>query len=72
MSVMEISYRLNQKLMLLLSNDEMALGAIQAIEAAGRRYLVAGFDATDDAAKLLKKVKWDDNSSNAEVTVLWE
>jgi len=30
-------------------NDEMALGAIKAIEAAGRDILVVGFDATDDA-----------------------
>ena len=30
-------------------NDEMALGALQAIEASGRDILVVGFDATDDA-----------------------
>ena len=30
-------------------NDEMALGALEAIEAAGRDILVVGFDATDDA-----------------------
>ena len=30
-------------------NDEMALGALQAIEASGRSILVVGFDATDDA-----------------------
>jgi ribose transport system substrate-binding protein len=30
-------------------NDEMALGALQAIEAAGRDIIVVGFDATDDA-----------------------
>ncbi len=30
-------------------NDEMALGALEAIEASGRSILVVGFDATDDA-----------------------
>lgn len=30
-------------------NDEMALGALQAITASGRDILVVGFDATDDA-----------------------
>ncbi len=30
-------------------NDEMALGALQAIQASGRKILVVGFDATDDA-----------------------
>ncbi|MNN77613.1 D-ribose-binding periplasmic protein precursor [compost metagenome] len=31
-------------------NDEMALGALQAIEAAGKKdIVVVGFDATDDA-----------------------
>jgi ribose transport system substrate-binding protein len=30
-------------------NDEMALGALKAIESAGKRIIVVGFDATDDA-----------------------
>lgn len=30
-------------------NDEMALGALQAIQASGRSIIVVGFDATDDA-----------------------
>ncbi|UTR15678.1 ribose ABC transporter substrate-binding protein RbsB [Salipaludibacillus sp. LMS25] len=30
-------------------NDEMALGALEAIEASGREVVVIGFDATDDA-----------------------
>lgn len=30
-------------------NDEMALGALQAVQASGRSILVVGFDATDDA-----------------------
>lgn len=32
-------------------NDEMALGAIKAIEAAGRDIVVVGFDGTDDAVE---------------------
>lgn len=32
-------------------NDEMALGALKAIEASGRDIMVVGFDATDDAVK---------------------
>ena len=35
-------------------NDEMALGALQAIEASGRSILVVGFDATDDAVAAVK------------------
>ena len=41
-----------------VKNDEMALGAIQAIEAAGREgILVVGFDATDDAVKAVEEGK---------------
>lgn len=32
-------------------NDEMALGALEAIKSSGRDILVVGFDATDDAVK---------------------
>ena len=35
-------------------NDEMALGAIKAIEAAKRDIIVVGFDGTDDAVKAVK------------------
>jgi len=35
-------------------NDEMALGALQAIEASGRDIVVVGFDATDDAVAAVK------------------
>jgi ribose transport system substrate-binding protein len=39
-------------------NDEMALGALQAIEAAGlKNVIVVGFDATDDAVKAVKDGK---------------
>ncbi len=35
-------------------NDEMALGAIKAIQGTGRNIMVVGFDATDDAVKSVK------------------
>jgi len=43
----------------LAANDEMALGAIQAIEAAGRQkeILVSGFDANNDALKAIAQGK---------------
>lgn len=36
-------------------NDEMAMGAVQAIRSTKRDILVVGFDATDDAVKAVKK-----------------
>ncbi len=38
-------------------NDEMALGAVQAIESAGKKIKVVGFDATDDALDAIKAGK---------------
>ncbi|MCZ8534034.1 substrate-binding domain-containing protein [Psychrobacillus psychrodurans] len=38
-------------------NDEMALGALEAIEAAGKDILVVGFDATGDAVKSVEDGK---------------
>ncbi len=38
-------------------NDEMALGALKAIEASGREIMVVGFDATDDAVKAVQEGK---------------
>ncbi|TFZ41099.1 ribose ABC transporter substrate-binding protein RbsB [Soehngenia longivitae] len=35
-------------------NDEMALGALEAIKASGRDIIVVGFDATDDAVKAVE------------------
>ncbi|MBN2899950.1 MAG: ribose ABC transporter substrate-binding protein RbsB [Clostridia bacterium] len=35
-------------------NDEMALGALKAIEVSNREILVVGFDATDDAVKAVQ------------------
>ncbi|EGQ26817.1 ribose ABC superfamily ATP binding cassette transporter, binding protein [Sporosarcina newyorkensis 2681] len=38
-------------------NDEMALGALEAIQSAGKDIVVIGFDATDDAVKSVKDGK---------------
>ncbi len=38
-------------------NDEMALGALAAIEASGRDIMVVGFDATDDAVAAVNEGK---------------
>lgn len=40
-------------------NDEMALGALQAIEASGRDIQVVGFDATDDAREAVSGCRLD-------------
>ena len=36
------------------ANDEMALGALEAISGAGKDIMVVGFDATDDAIEAIK------------------
>ena len=36
------------------ANDEMALGAVEAMSGAGKTVLVVGFDATDDAIAAVK------------------
>ncbi len=38
-------------------NDEMALGALRAVQAAKKNIMVVGFDATDDAVKAVKDGK---------------
>lgn len=38
-------------------NDEMALGALKAIETSGKEIMVVGFDATDDAVKAVEEGK---------------
>uniref|UniRef100_UPI00062CB01F Monosaccharide-transporting ATPase n=1 Tax=Actinobacillus succinogenes (strain ATCC 55618 / DSM 22257 / CCUG 43843 / 130Z) TaxID=339671 RepID=UPI00062CB01F len=38
-------------------NDEMALGALRAISAAGKKVLVVGFDGTEDGVKAVKSGK---------------
>ena len=40
-------------------NDEMALGALEAVEASGKDIKVVGFDATDDAIESVKDGKLD-------------
>ena len=37
------------------ANDEMALGAVEAIAGASKNILVMGFDATDDAIASIKE-----------------
>ena len=39
------------------SNDEMALGAVEAVAASGKDIKIVGFDATDDAQKAVKDGK---------------
>jgi len=39
------------------ANDEMALGAVEAIDGAKKKIMVVGFDATDDAIEAIKKGK---------------
>lgn len=49
-SAMEQILKLNLKIDAVFAhNDEMALGAINAIKASGKKIMVVGFDATDDA-----------------------
>ncbi len=38
-------------------NDEMALGAVEAVAASGKDIKIVGFDATDDAQKAVKDGK---------------
>ncbi|MGI6187194.1 MAG: substrate-binding domain-containing protein, partial [Brevibacillus sp.] len=58
LSVMENILQGNKDIQAVFAhNDEMALGALQAIEAAGKQILVVGFDATDDAVKAVNEGK---------------
>ncbi len=60
MKVMEnLLVRLPKIDAVIAQNDEMALGAVQAIEAAGRQkeIMVSGFDANDDAVKAVNAGK---------------
>ncbi|SHO57362.1 ribose ABC transporter substrate-binding protein RbsB [Vibrio quintilis] len=36
-------------------NDEMALGAIRAVQASGKKVMIVGFDGTDDGIKAVKR-----------------
>jgi ribose transport system substrate-binding protein len=58
LSVMENILQSNKDIQAVFAhNDEMALGALQAIEAAGKNIVVVGFDATDDAVKAVNEGK---------------
>ncbi len=56
MSVMENMLQANGDIQAVFAaNDEMALGAMEAISGAGKNILVVGFDATDDAIASIKE-----------------
>jgi len=55
MSVMENMLQANPNIQAVFAaNDEMALGAMEAISGAGKDVMVVGFDATDDAIESIK------------------
>ena len=55
MSVMENMLQANPDIQgVFAANDEMALGAMEAISGAGKSIMVVGFDATDDAIASIK------------------
>ena len=55
MSVMENMLQGNGDIQAVFAaNDEMALGALEAISGAGKNILVVGFDATDDAVEAVR------------------
>ena len=56
MSVMENMLQANSDIQAVFAaNDEMALGAVEAVAGAGKDVLVVGFDATDDAIAAIKE-----------------
>ena len=58
MSVMENMLQADGSIQAVFAaNDEMALGAVEAIAGAGKDILVVGFDATDDAIAAIKEGK---------------
>ncbi len=58
MSVMENMLQANGDIQAVFAaNDEMALGAMEAIAGAGKDVVVVGFDATDDAIESIKEGK---------------
>jgi len=58
LSVMENILQGNKDIQAVFAhNDEMALGALQAIQASGKNIMVVGFDATDDAVKAVNDGK---------------
>jgi len=60
MSVMENMLQANGDIKAVFAaNDEMALGAVEAIAGAGKDILVTGFDATEDAIEAIKEGRMD-------------
>ncbi len=60
MSVMENMLQANGNIQgIFAANDEMALGAVEAIAGAGKDIVVVGFDATDDAIEAIKAGRMD-------------
>ena len=60
MSVMENMLQANGDIQAVFAaNDEMALGAVEAISASGKDIMVVGFDATDDAIEAIKAGRMD-------------
>ena len=60
MSVMENMLQANGDIQgVFAANDEMALGAVEAIAGAGKDIVVVGFDATDDAIAAIKAGRMD-------------
>ncbi|MDO5540308.1 MAG: substrate-binding domain-containing protein [Eubacteriales bacterium] len=56
MTVMENMLQANSDIQAVFAaNDEMALGAVEAVAGAGKDILVVGFDATDDAVAAIKE-----------------
>ncbi len=56
MTVMENMLQANGDIQAVFAaNDEMALGAVEAISGAGKDIMVVGFDATDDAIAAIKE-----------------
>ena len=55
MTVMENMLQANGNIQgVFAANDEMALGALEAVAGAGKNVIVVGFDATDDAIAAIK------------------
>ena len=60
MSVMENMLQSNGDIQAVFAaNDEMVLGAVEAISGAGKDIMVVGFDATDDAIEAIKAGRMD-------------
>ncbi len=60
MSVMENMLQSNGDIQAVFAaNDEMALGAVEAISGAGKDIMVVGFDATDDAIEAIRAGRMD-------------